>query len=249
MRIECCLLFVQMDLSVSLDPLYWSIVAFASDRFFIVVGLGLAAFCEFIPLSTVAWVMAASLAPCKSNLVGAFKFLWSDSGSLAPSFASLSLPPLPLDLLCPLIHCRVVSPPSLPLDLLCPLIHCKVVVAVLRFRSAAAALKKGAFFIPIHPMSVQSLRCVVTPFITYFESVTIFGGQKDGTVFTSAMIMAISPTWFNCAIPGTLLALFLRSLFANHIPLPQCALSFLLLKHAPSSGKIYYVNLAPVALL
>ena len=214
-RIDCFLMFVQMELSVSIDPLYWSIAAFASARFFVVVGHGLAAFCEFIPLYAIAWVMAASLAPCRSNLTGIARSMWSGSGSRAPSLASLSLS----------------SFPSAPL---CPFTHWNDVVAVLCFRVATAALKMAAFFTPIHPMSSQFLRCVVRPLMMYFESVIILSGQKVGMALAAAITVNSLPTWFDCAFPSTHMALFRGSPFPNHIPLPHCVFSFPLLKHTPS---------------
>src|SRR6266404_1756556 len=118
------LILVQMALSVSIDPLNWSITVFASDRFLVVVGLGLAFFSEFIFLYTSACVMEASLAPCRSNFTGTDRLMGSGSGSCAPSLASLSLSSFP------------VSPS-------CPLTHWKVVVAVLCFSVAAAALNRS----------------------------------------------------------------------------------------------------------
>ena len=50
----------------------------------------------------------------------------------------------------------------------------------------------------------------------------------------TAMIATSSPTWFDWDGPGTFMALFCSSAGPNQIPLPLCAFSFPLLKHAPS---------------
>ena len=70
--------------------------------------------------------------------------------------------------------------------------------------------------------------------MTYFESVFIVRGQKVGIMVAVLITAAISPTWFDCSVPGIHIEV-LRSLFGFiHMPLPHLAFSFPLSKHAPS---------------
>ena len=48
------------------------------------------------------------------------------------------------------------------------------------------------------------------------------------------MTATSSPTWFNCSFPNTLMAWFLWSSEAIHMPLPHYAFNFPLLRQAPS---------------
>jgi hypothetical protein len=87
--------------------------------------------------------------------------------------------------------------------------------------------------------------------MTYFESVAMVSGCDLGTVATASITAAISPTWFDWASPGMRNALFPGLLLLNHIPLPQVALAFPLLKHAPSvytvhSGHTGFLPIRPL---
>jgi hypothetical protein len=55
----------------------------------------------------------------------------------------------------------------------------------------------------------------------------IFSGQLWGIVSAAMIIVAISPTWFDCASPGIWMALFRSWLGLNQIPLPHLAFAFL----------------------
>lgn len=136
-----------------------------------------------------------------SNSGGIARFRWSGSGFCAPSLARASL-------------C------SFPLSPLWPLTHLKWVVVVRCFSKCAAFLKKFAFFILIQPASSHQLRCVVSPSMTYFESVTIMCGTKWGTVWMAAIVATSSPIWLECWVPGVHRALFPWLLSSNHIPPP-----------------------------
>lgn len=105
-------------------------------------------------------------------------------------------------------------------------------------RRKAALLKKVVFFIPIQPLFSQSFRCVVSPLITYFESVLITSGLKVGTLEAAWMTAATSPTWFDCSCTGTLRAVLYCLSWSSHIPLLHLALLFLLSKQAPSVNTV-----------
>lgn len=101
---------------------------------------------------------------------------------------------------------------SFPISPSCPLVHWNVVGAGRRLKWYAMALKRVALAIPIQPVSSQFFRCVVSPSMTYFESVMIFRG-----VSMSADCRATSTA----------------------IPLPHTAFCLPLLAHDPS---VYMVN-------
>jgi len=98
-----------------------------------------------------------SFAPWMSKLRGTYVSILSGSVRCAPSFASLSALLFPSYLSCPLVHWNVVGAGHL-------------------LKWYATALKRVALAIPIQPMSSQFVRCVVSPSMTYFESVMIFRG-------------------------------------------------------------------------
>lgn len=50
----------------------------------------------------------------------------------------------------------------------------------------------------------------------YLESETISRGANVGASVRAAMIATTSPVWFDCALPGTLIALF-RSMLTRLI--------------------------------
>ena len=126
-------------------------------RFLSVVGRGVGCWDSFIPLYARAWVSVFSFAPCMSNSTGMVRSIQSSVSFTAPSFARRSLSLLPSILSCPLTHLKDVG-------------------AVHFLKRWATFLKRGAFFIPIHPLSSHVPRCVVSPLITYFESVDISRG-------------------------------------------------------------------------
>ena len=189
-----------------------------SERLVSVVSLFQCVQLPKMPLYARACVSVAILAPCRSNSFGISRSRLSGAGLLAPSLASLSLSSFPF--------------PS------CPLIHWKEVVAMRCFSMCAAFLKKGAFFIPIQPLSSHSLRCFVRPFMAYMESVMIFRGMNFGMVLAAFRIATTSPTWFDWWVPGILRAVFAKWSDSNHIPLPQRAFNFLLLKQALSVNTV-----------
>lgn len=166
------------------------------------VALGLGGWRSQMPWYVVAWVMVASFAPCRLNSLGTLSDRMLVSILSAPSLASWSL-------------C------SLPRTLSCPLIHLKSVVAIQLRRRKATCLKNSAFFTPIQLLSSQVGRCVVRPFIAYFESKMMVRGQNFGKELTAAMMAAISPTWLDCLGPGTRIAAFLSWLGPTHMPLPR----------------------------
>jgi hypothetical protein len=79
----------------------------------------------------------------------------------------------------------------------------------------------------------------VRPLIAYIESEIITRGMKLWAVEVALMMVTISPTWFDCASPGTRNAPFLASFGVNQIPLPQLAFLFPLCRQAPS---VYMVS-------
>ena len=204
-----------IDSSVSREPVYSQMGLHAFFRFSIVVHLVGVFLDSFIPLYTIAWVSATSFAPWMSNLMGMLRLMWSSLFFCAPSFTSLSLP-------------------SFPLSLLQPLTHLKVVGAVWVLRRCAAFWKSRAFFMPIQPQFSQVPRCVVKPFMMYFESVDILSGQKGGVAFIAVITATSSPIWLDWGSPRTLIVWFLLSSKLYQIPLLHCASFFPLLKHALS---------------
>ncbi len=204
-----------IDPFVSRQPVYLWMASHVIWRFLSVVGRAAGCLDSFMPLYARAWVSEFSFAPCVSNSTGIDRSIQSSISFTAPSFARWSLP-------------------SLPLILSCPFTHLKVVVAVHFLKRWAAFLKRGVFFISIHPLSSHVPRCVVSPLMTYFELVSISSGWKVGVASTTVMTATNSPVWFDCSSPGTWSALFLLSASPYHIPLPLCVFSFPLLKHVPS---------------
>ncbi len=199
-----------IDLSVSREPIYSWMVSRAFCKFPLIV-FWVGAFLEsFIPLYAIAWVSVFSFAPCMSNSISMSRLIRLTSFFLAPSFARRSLPLLPLFPLCPLTHLKVVG----------------VVWILSRW---AAFWKWGAFLIPIQLQFSHVLRCVVRPFITYFESVNISSGWNGGVAFIASMTATSSPTWFDWDSPGTLITWFFLSSGLYHIPLPLCTFIFPLL--------------------
>ena len=156
-----------------------------------------------------------NFAPWTLKLFGTLRSRSSGSGLVAPSFASLSLNSFP-------------STPSWSFT------HLKVVMAMRRRRRCAAFWKNGAFFTPIHPWSSQDCRWVVSPSMAYLESDIISIGWDIGTDATAIMMATISPTWFDCAGPGTLNDLLRGLPCPAQTPLPQVALLFPLFRQAPS---------------
>lgn len=65
----------------------------------------------------------------------------------------------------------------------------------------------------------------------YLESVIIIKGQEAGIILAIFIMAAISPTWLDCAGPGTHMALLKLLSKLTLIPLPQYAFYFPLLKH------------------
>jgi hypothetical protein len=91
------------------------------------------------------------------------------------------------------------------------------------------AWNRSTLSMPIHPMSFQCSRCVVSPLMTYFESVMIFSGVNgliDCRATNTAIILL---TWFECLLPGILIALFSGLFSLAYNPLLQVAFCFLLL--------------------
>ena len=159
--------------------------------------------------------MVLSFAPWRSYSIGTSSGKSSGVFFSAPSLANLSLS-------------------SLPWFPAWPFTHLKRVGAVRRLRRYAAVLKRSAFFIPIHPLFSQSLRCFVRPSITYLESVIIIRGHDAGIIVAVFIMAAISPIWLDCFGPGTFMVLLSSLSGLIHIPLPQYAFSLPLLKQAPS---------------
>ena len=190
------------------------IADFISSRFLLVVGRVGGALLVRIPLYARACVKVSNFAPCRSYSIGTSRGRTSGMFLIAPSFASLSLS-------------------SLPRSPLWPLTHLKKVGAVRLLSEYAAVLNRFAFLMPIHPLFSQFFRCFVRPSMTYFESVIIIRGQKVGIVVAALITAAISPTWFDCSGPGTRMALLNGLLGLTHIPPPQYAFAFPLLKQAP----------------
>jgi hypothetical protein len=91
-----------------------------------------------------------------------------------------------------------------------------------------------AFSIPIQPMSSHCFRCVVNPFITYFESVIILIGVSGLIDCRATRTAASSPLWLVCFVPGILSALFNGLFSSSHIPLPHTAFCLPLCMQDPS---------------
>jgi hypothetical protein len=113
--------------------------SWVSCRFCVVEFLSLVLFFSMIPLYALACMSVDNFAPCRSNSLGISRFSLSASHLLAPCFAR-----------------RLLS--SFPWMPLWPLTHCRVVFAAWYHNRWADFLKKGAFFIPIHPSSSQVCR-------------------------------------------------------------------------------------------
>lgn len=88
--------------------------------------------------------------------------------------------------------------------------------------------------IAIQPWSSQVFRCMVSPSMVYFELVRIFSGWFCGVTSMAAIMAMISPTWFNCGLPGFLSAWLFSWFGLNHIPLPLCVSCFPLFRHTLS---------------
>src|SRR5260221_6146867 len=223
-RITAFPMFIHIVASVSISLVARFIASLVSCRFLVVERLGLIFFLSSIPLYALACVSVASLAPCRSNSTGMSRSRISTWSLFAPCLAKRSLS-------------------SFPMVPLCPLTHCRAVLAALFLIKCMAFLKRGAFFIAIHPSFSHVSRCVVSPSITYFESVMIFRGWRGSATFSAAITAAISPTWLDCASPGTRIAWFLWSPGPNHIPLPHLASFFPFFRHAPSVYTVISLDL------
>ena len=138
-------------------PVILFIALWASFRFFLVVLRGTDFLFSRIPLYAVACVREESFAPGTSKSIGIARSRGSGIRLFAPCFARALLP----------------SFPQIPLW---PLTHFMVVLADLYLIRWAAFLNRLAFFIPIQPSFSQDSRWVVSPSMTYLESVSILIG-------------------------------------------------------------------------
>ena len=127
-----------------------------------------------IPQYAITWDIEVSLAPWMSKFVGMLRSSWSSMCLFAPSTASLMLSVWP-------------GVPAFPVA------HWKVVIANLHFRRKVAFLNMSALHIPIQPWSSQSCKCLVSPSITYMESVLISSGQKWCTSAIAMITATIFP--------------------------------------------------------
>jgi len=152
---HCVLCQIVALVSTSFVVLFMAI--WMSCRFFSEVFCGLVCFLSRMPLYTVACVSVGSFAPWMSKSLGISRFRGSGVCLFAPCFASVLLP-------------------SLPWTLLCPFTHCRVVLADLYLIRWAAFLNNFAFFMPIYLSFSHDSRWVVSPSITYLESVIILTG-------------------------------------------------------------------------
>src|SRR6202048_446128 len=103
----------------------------------------------------------------------------------------------------------------------------------------AMALNRSLFDIPIQPLFSHFSRFLVSPLITYSESVLITSGTCLGADFATCNTAYSSAIWFVCSSPGTLRDWFHWSFSLYHIPLPACALLVPGLMHEPS---VYTTN-------
>jgi len=149
-----------------------------SCRFSSEVFLTSGCFLSRMPLYAVACVRVNSFAPCILNSLGISRFSGSRFCLFAPCLASVLLFSLPQILLYPLTHCRVI------LADLC-LIRC------------AAFLKNSAFFMSIHPSFSQFSRWVVSPSITYLESMYILVSATF-LVISSCTLSTVVGTSVSC---------------------------------------------------
>ena len=69
--------------------------------------------------------------------------------------------------------------------------------------------------------------------MAYMESVMIFRGMNFSMVLAAFRIATTSLTWLDWWVPSILRAVFAKWSDSNHIPLPQRAFNFPLLKQAP----------------
>ena len=165
-----------------------------------------------IPQYAIAWDIEVSLAPWMLKFRGMLWSSWSGTCLFAPSTASLMLSVWP----------------GVPVF---PATHWKVVIADLCFRRKVAFLNMSAFHILIQPWSSQSHKCLISPSITYMESVLISSGQKWCTSAIAMINATTFPLWLDCSDPRTLNTLFLWSWGPNQIPLPHWASSLPLWVH------------------
>lgn len=140
-----------------------------------------------IPLYACACVISDSAAPCRLNLSGTERSIISSFGLFAPSFAKRSA-------------C------SLPWWPLCPLTHINDVCADLFLRWYVVAFRYSLFSTFIQPLFSQSGKFFVSPSIAYLESVTIVIGMYGAVCCSAMSIAAISASWFDCLLPGILMA-------------------------------------------
>ena len=80
--------------------------------------------------------------------------------------------------------------------------------AALRRSWYAAAWNHFLLAMPVHPLSSQSLRFLVSPSITYLESETQRSGVTGSASCRATMRAASSPVWLDCSSPGILIARF-----------------------------------------
>lgn len=200
---------------VSILPVNRSMALWVSCRFISVEFLGSTSFLSRIPLYAFTCVSVDSFAPCMSNSIGMSSSSASISCLFTPCLAKQSLS-------------------SFPMVPLCPFVYWKVILADWCLSVWAAFLNNMVFSMLIHLSFSQDSRWLVSLYMVYFESVTIFRGWYGRVTFAAAIIATSSPTWFDWATPGTLMARFLGFLCPNHTPLLLQAFCFPLFMHALS---------------
>ena len=168
-----------------------------------------------IPLYVRAWDIVFSFAPCMLNSSGMLRSSSSWICFSAPALARLLLSSFPCILLCPLTHVKVVGADHL----------------------LVGRLPSGVdwHFLFLSSLGLPSFVGVLSVLLLCILSlIMISNGWKCCTPLIAAIIVATSPTWFDCIFPGTLNAWFLWSSGPNHMPTPHLVLAFPLWKHAPS---------------
>ena len=99
-------------------------------------------------------------------------------------------------------------------------------------------MNRDAFLTFIQPAFSQVVRFVVSPFITYVESVIITSGMKWGVVCIAAIMAISSPIWLECLGPRCLYSFVLVVLMAE--PYPSSALGILLTIVETGSIDVYF---------
>lgn len=108
-RMVHCLMLFHIVLSISSVFWYSWIASQIVSRFLFVDGRGGGVSMAFIPQYVTACMRVASLAPCRSHLIGMSRGSGSGASLFTPSFANLLLSSFPSFPLCPFTHLKVVA--------------------------------------------------------------------------------------------------------------------------------------------